>query len=354
MYLLKRIIPLVIVLIFLPASFYAQEKNFIYIQSEKNQPFYVILNNKTNSSSLRGYLILPQIRLGKHLLIIGFPKNIFPEQQFVIDVTEDKGYSLKRNSSNGWQLFDLNNFTLINPVKNVDSAMQAPVIKNVDAAVVETPKTTPIAVVTTSKLDSVIVHHKTDTLVPMSAVTDIVAQLSNSIPEIEKKENSATINPVAPIKPSKIILMLEKVQATGIDKIYVDSSESGMDTVAVYIPFPATSKTVVDINGQTTTITSKQERTLMTDDEFRKTRLSMASAPTDDDMIAVAVRSASNKLLETRQVKNLSTLFLNEGKKVLFFKALRNNLKDSSQFSSLVSELSDVKNIAAFNALIKS
>jgi len=380
MYLIKRIIVLIIVLFSIPLTFYGQSKNFIYIQSEKKLAFYVILNHKNNSSTPEGYIILPQIPQGKHIITIGFARNLYPEQQFLLDIAEDKGYSLKRSGDN-WQLFDLNNFTTINTVTNMDSAIAVSKkvadveIKKTDTVIVikEQPKTVVVVEpVVEKKKDSIVIIHKNDTLTAVQPIVEKKAEpvsdiQSDSIVVIHKKDTLVTAEPLVehkaePVitktedvkKPCSIRLILEKQQATGIDKIFTDSTEYGIDTVAIYIPMAAIPKSTKTSTGTIITSAPLQDKQAITEEEFRKLRLSMASASTDEDMIAVAVKGCNNKVMEVRQIRYLSSLFLNETNKLSFFKAMKNNTKDSSNFSSLEAELSEPKNVAAFKTLLNN
>ena len=420
MYLFKRIIVLLIISLAFPLTNYAQGKNFIYIQSDRKQPFYVILNNKTNSSTPEGYIILPQILQGKHLITIGFPKNAFPEQNFLLEINEDKGYSFKRTPKNVWQLFDLNNFVTINPVTNLDSAIAEtkkvyipptpakdtvvtqkelpkpievakPTVVIAEQKAVKADTVKPVAFVV-QKVGTITIakpaiigekpalvetpkpvlveEHKTEITNPaikraelnITAFVDSNSKKSDTIVVIHKRDTIVPTTPVAVnntdifvpkevvIKPSTIKLILEKQQATGIDKVFIDSTENGVDTISVYIPLPAVPKTIKTAAG--TTISSPvQNKTLLTDDEFKQLRLSMASAAADEDMTAVALKVAANKLLEVKQIKNLSTLYLNDDNKLNFFKAIKGNVQDVANFPSLVGELSETKNIAGFKGL---
>lgn len=85
---------------------------FVYIQHEKQQPFYVKLNGKLLSSSTRGYVILPRLQAGKVPVTIGFPKNEAPEQHYVIRLTgkRDYGFLLKGNGDKDYALYDLQTF----------------------------------------------------------------------------------------------------------------------------------------------------------------------------------------------------------------------------------------------------
>ncbi|RPE14275.1 DUF4476 domain-containing protein [Chitinophaga lutea] len=88
---------------------------FVYIQHEKQQPFYVKLNGKLLSSSPKGYVILPRLHAGKVPVTIGFPKNEGPEQQYVIRLTgkRDYGFLLKGTGEKDYALYDLQTFATL-------------------------------------------------------------------------------------------------------------------------------------------------------------------------------------------------------------------------------------------------
>ena len=75
---------------------YAQQNHFIYIQTENKQPFYVRMSDKVLSSSSSGYLVISKLQDGVHDLLIGFPKNEWPQQRISVKVkNNDAGYILK-------------------------------------------------------------------------------------------------------------------------------------------------------------------------------------------------------------------------------------------------------------------
>ncbi|MDI3318263.1 DUF4476 domain-containing protein [Pinibacter soli] len=84
---------------------FSQKDYFIYIQTDNNQPFYVLMDGKTFSSSDHGYLILSGLQEQAYQFAIGFPKNAFPEQNFTLNIYEkDAGYRLKNFGDKGWGL----------------------------------------------------------------------------------------------------------------------------------------------------------------------------------------------------------------------------------------------------------
>ncbi len=103
----------------------AQEKHFIYIQSDNNQLFFVQLNGKLYSSSNSGYLIIPKLVAGQYNATVGFAQNAFPEQNFQYTIeNKDLGYNLKNFGEKGWGLFNLQTYevTMGTPSKTEEVA----------------------------------------------------------------------------------------------------------------------------------------------------------------------------------------------------------------------------------------
>ena len=90
----------------------AQEQHhFVYIQSEKGQPFYIKHNGKVLSSTERGYIIIPQLDKGTTPITVGFPQSGARESQFYLKIAKnDQGYLLKKSGESGYSLYDLQTF----------------------------------------------------------------------------------------------------------------------------------------------------------------------------------------------------------------------------------------------------
>ncbi|SFV33405.1 protein of unknown function [Thermoflavifilum thermophilum] len=98
---------------------YAQEeKHFVYIQSDQHQLFYVKLNNQIISANPPGYVVLSPVPPGKLDIVIGFPRNEYPEQRYQLNLPphQDKGYLLKRINDQEFALYDLHQYTELKPV----------------------------------------------------------------------------------------------------------------------------------------------------------------------------------------------------------------------------------------------
>ena len=93
---------------------YAQQHYYLYIQSDDRQPFYVRLSEKVYSSSESGYLIIPKLDDGNYPVLLGFPRNIYPEHQFQVRLNKkDRGFQLKRSANRSWELVNLQNQEII-------------------------------------------------------------------------------------------------------------------------------------------------------------------------------------------------------------------------------------------------
>ncbi|MDE3212098.1 MAG: DUF4476 domain-containing protein [Bacteroidota bacterium] len=91
----------------------SQQIHFIYIQTSDLQPFYIRLGGKIISSSTDGYVIIPKMEDGNYNLVVGFPKNEFPEENFPVQVSgKNLGFLLKNFGEKGWGLFNRQSFQI--------------------------------------------------------------------------------------------------------------------------------------------------------------------------------------------------------------------------------------------------
>ena len=110
---MQKLILLFIFFLVAKTSF-GQQQYFVYIQSDDKQPFYVLLNGKTYSSSEYGHVILSKLADSTHHISIGFPKKAYPEQVFTVSINKkDAGYQLKNMGEKGWALFNFQTLGLI-------------------------------------------------------------------------------------------------------------------------------------------------------------------------------------------------------------------------------------------------
>ncbi|HVW58979.1 MAG TPA: DUF4476 domain-containing protein [Puia sp.] len=120
-------------LILLMGKCYAQESFFVLIQADNSQPFYVKMDDKSLSSTAKGRLILSQMKSGSQTITIGFPKQLFPEQQYTFNIDQDLEFQLKDLGERGWGLFNPQTQELKTADKASSTSVRSEGIKKDDA-----------------------------------------------------------------------------------------------------------------------------------------------------------------------------------------------------------------------------
>jgi hypothetical protein len=84
------------------------QSNFLYIQSENSQPYYIQFKGNTYGSNGKGYLFIPQLPNGNHSIVISFPGNQYGEYIFSFTIAnKPKGYALRITQDGEWMLMDM-------------------------------------------------------------------------------------------------------------------------------------------------------------------------------------------------------------------------------------------------------
>lgn len=105
-------------------SVHSQTNNFIYLQSELSTPFYTIVNGKNIiSSTPNGYATIPKLTSGVYELEIGFAKNKYPEQHFVLEINNtDVGFYLRKINDSVFNLVNIQTNETISKKSNAEIA----------------------------------------------------------------------------------------------------------------------------------------------------------------------------------------------------------------------------------------
>ena len=389
----------------------AQEKHFVFIQSENNQPFYVFLNGKLYSSTTRGHLIIPKLTDGNYSFSIGFAQNAFPEQNFQYKIDKkDLGFNLKNFGEKGWGLFDLQSFAIIMAVtSNTNDVAKAISEKT-------TPKENdePLISFNKKKRDTVAAPVQTeiptdtltnDQVVKSEKPTDSEVEPGNTVAELTENNNISADAQAAAKRPD-IEKVSEIKEADGVHMAYAEVNGKKQDTINVIVPLdkslPKTENNFSssqadtydssvasstkpdksesgraakkdslkfldieigsekDINQENavqensiTSITHGKCKNVATDEDYARLRRKMAMETTDEKMINEAKKIYRNKCFTTSQIRRLSTLFLSDEGRFNFFNASYNSVTDVSQYSMLESEFIDPAFVSRFKTLFQ-
>ena len=84
------------------------QSNFLYIQTENNQPYAVELKGNNYPSNAKGYLMIPQLQNGDYSINISFGGAQESTYTYSITIVDrPKGYSLKLSQEGEWILLDM-------------------------------------------------------------------------------------------------------------------------------------------------------------------------------------------------------------------------------------------------------
>lgn len=392
---------LFVLLIVVAGKCYAQENYFVLIQADNNQPFYARLEDKTLSSTFQGHLILSQLKGGRHSIIIGFPKQLFPEQQYTFDIDgKDLDLQLKEQEGKGWGVF--NRVTQewlpaerrepassahIEGIKKDDafSRLMAGVVSDtavmyntyaMEAALKDSPAVKPEAKADTSRTTLAETNSRpTDT----TATTSVILRADTSLvaPTLTTPRHDTVVavdsaRTVVPLLPAGVVVKLsERKTSKGLRLAFADRVKGRKaDTVIVIIPMdsnvvavkttgpgdsvragaPVPNATPGDLYRKADSAQKKAEtklvlvnsdcRNFATDYDVDKLRVKMLEIGKDDDKVAAAKKIFKTKCFTTKQIKALSEVFTGDAAKYKFFETAYPFVSDD-RFRELTELLAD-------------
>jgi hypothetical protein len=184
-------------------------------------------------------------------------------------------------------------------------------------------------------------------------------------------------------KPSTVVKKSESSVTDGLHLTFIDNYPDGKkDTIRIVIPNQKAGAQIkqpareekkfldirsddtvkkeepVEVQRKTDTVKSapiakKTCASTATESDFLKIRKKMAAETNDEAMVAEAKKYFRTKCFSTLQVKNLSTLFLDDAGKYKFFDAVYEYVSDREDFPGLAAELKDDYYINRFKAMLR-
>lgn len=278
----------------------AQNSYFIYVESENKEPFSVLLNGKTAySSSLNGFLTIPQLTKGGYILTIGFAQNKYPEQEFEIAIDDkDVGFLLRHLFDNRFVLQNLQTAKTINASNN-------------HAATVE-------------------VSLKT---------------------ESEKTSISNQSNNQSSPKPNDNVI---KVESTPAATVAIQAKPKNRKAHKIEKPNPISDTikaTLIATKHEAVTISKKPVGILATEADFKELKASFTNAKTETSKLTLSKKAFETKSYTVNQLHKLCHAFLIEKYKMLFYEAAISHIYDSENALQL---LNDIKQPSLYDQLKKA
>ncbi len=361
----------VLVFIFCVNILSAQEKHFVYIQSDNKQLFYLEANGRRFSSTANGYAIIPKLEKGVYNLMIGFADTAVPEQNFRFEIDRnDLGFNLKNFGEKGWGLFNLQTLNVQMagaPIQGNVVVKAAPELVKKDLEQISFEKKRETVVV--EKVVPIPPNPDTATVVSVGKKVDTAAAensnppaVSQTVPAPNTQAPVATAAKADSQGTSKAInKVAEQADSDGLHLSFADKSSKTPDTI--YVVIPASSSKA---NGGDTVKVPASEITLKksgsepvfsctpaSEEDFRKLRKKMASVATDEKMIGIATKFYRERCFTTAQIRLLSTLFLSDEGRYRFFDSSYPYAADPSNYNMLEKEFIDNYYLNRFKAMLR-
>ena len=385
-------------IVIISSAAFSQRQYFIYVQSEPEEAFFLRMNEKVHNSTASGYFILSRLKDSLYQISIGSPQNKWPEQKFTIDIKgKDHGYLLKNFGEKGRGLFDLQTSSVQMGSATSNNALQKTEQREVsiftdilsraanDPSLKEKPVSQPVVVKDskeTGKEDVVV--KKEEVLIDKKEESPAVKKEEPQVvitEEMTAKTEELKTNPLEEYKRSVVTKKSESSTSEGLGLTFIDDYGNGKkDTVSIFIFNPKANfaeikepvreeKQFLDINNEDTVkknepVRKKVEKEVLpvssksncasvaVESDFLKLRKKMAAETTDEGMVVAAKKYFKTKCFTVSQVKNLSTLFLNDNGKYKFFDAAYTHVSDPDSFPSLQAELKDEYYLNRFKAML--
>ncbi|HSC39652.1 MAG TPA: DUF4476 domain-containing protein [Chitinophagaceae bacterium] len=282
-----------LLMVFGTALAFGQQEYFIYLQTDNHQPFYVRLNIKVYSSTESGYLIIPRLSDSTYQLVVGFPRNLFPEQTFSTPVNhKDAGYLVKDFGDKGWGLFNLLTMAVI-PASNAPVEKKSPDV-NV------TKKTDAFSTLLANAVNDTSILYVTSYPVrPAAPVVkrQVSKDTATTIAPAEEKQDTAAVAKTEPLKTdSAVVVKKEPVQR--IDTLRPDSVSlaAASDPIkSAVVPAPSTPEQKTVTNKVAELLTDTSYIAVFTDGTTEKFDTIRISIPLDKPGIQMAEAKASGK-----------------------------------------------------------
>jgi len=318
---------LYIVLSLLASDSIAQGNRFLYLQTDDGQPFYVKAGGVHHSSTLSGFLILSRLKDTAIDLVLGFPRDMYPPQNFrVSGLDRDRGMVVKRREDGGWEMVDL---------QTMEVTAASEVVK--DPPMPRQPLQPAISDSFTTMLSTVI---SDSTLLESKASTDRDAGRTVAVVRSPVSDSSSPAIPSASTNRPDTL------------KTPVASSREPLPVAVLAVQDSTNAPDVGKVQtGETVRADRTDCRSSQSVKQLGDLRRRMESLRDEEAKVAEAVREMRLRCFTTEQVRSLLVVFDREEGRFKMLNAGYPFVQDPSSYPSLLPVLKDPYFIHRFKRL---
>lgn len=297
-----------------PSLLFAQRFSYVYIQGDKQTPFYVKLNGAMLPRYGKNYCILSQLEPGSLKLEILYQQNAFPAQQYTILVPENGSRAFMLTKRDGiFTLYDLQQQFYLS-AGNLDSDDHLPTQPAAPQAIVAEPNAASdtFSTIEDGPLSPPVATKNVDETTPKTLIS-----------KQEKKKKTEEI----PLKPSN----------TEPDFLDITLSNNHTEAPAIGNEKP------IGIEGDTLftqkkpldgTFRNSDCLQPLPDKDFERIYKTMIEKDADEDRVAF-LNTQLNNCYQTWQVRTLGSMLAEDAARFTFLKNVYPRITDQQAFPLL-------------------
>lgn len=290
----KHILCIFLLLAFSVKALTAKDYAYLYIEGDKQTPFYVKLEGQMMPRLGKNYCILPNLDAGVTNIEILFQQNLFPPQQFTVKIPEggSRGFLLKKVNEKQFALYDIQQgFYLVSGnTINDDRLMPVAVANVTPTGQTGTQQTSPAE---TLPAFTPAAKDKTKKKTEPTTVAETPKTQRTFIPDMELNSGGGVVPAVVPV--ATVPVATKKGHAVEVD--------SGRGLAAADADEFEDEKKPEDNNLVAPGIPNSDCKTAMTNDAFEDFATKILDQTTDDDKLKVLNKDKNKYCFTTEQVR---------------------------------------------------
>ncbi|WP_118975508.1 DUF4476 domain-containing protein [Taibaiella koreensis] len=350
---MKYILSLICGMCLLAQSVYAGNYSYVYIEGDKQTPFYVKLEGQMQPRLGKNYCIIPNLAAGVSYIEILFQQNAYPPQKFAINVPESgsRGFVLQKVNDRQFALYDIQqkNYIVSGNKPEEDhipepEQQQAPPVASNTAPAAEVPiaATAPVAASGDGEIPAFRPEKKKTKAKPAKTEEADVAQEPKKdnrfLDNVELNSDGTAVGSAPAVAVSDPLPPVPKPAKTKkkAPKKEVKTDEGDLAAITDETDFPEHSK-ASKAEANDPGVPNSDCKTAMSSDDFENFALKILDKSDDDARIKVLSKSKGRLCFTTEQVRIIANNLDTQSGRFDVVKMLYAQTSDQSNYPRLES-----------------
>lgn len=340
----------------------------MYVQTDDQQGFYIRLKGEIISSSLSGYAFIPRLESDTLSFFIGFPRNQWPEQEFlVLTAKKDRGFLLKQVEGEKWVLIDLqrgdslkgaprtekkgNGSTQISRTEDAFAVALANAVGDQGIRDMVSP---PDA----TKKDSAayVVAQDSSRRAKGSISVSTSTVLMRDKPVVDGKPKLSADQSLAGVKMGKTDPSIRQVREVrsqaSVEQIFVEKTEAGEDTIRVEIMTADTNDSAgfgIAVKGDNI---NRNCAAHASDSDVVVLRRQAMVLGTEEEMLKMVGEAVKQKCYTVDQMRRISFIFVTDSGRFQFFEQAYAWVADPENYAMLALLFAEDAYVSRFRQML--